>query len=280
MNIPEILRGRSNELDVKAALCRTSWMVFNEDNIRLLFIFENDGSLIVSKNGVVSRQRWSYIRANSTVLIEDVQQQAFLFHPAFIDNVIFALQQDGTQHYLFMIDERQQERLSLSTLQSLNQYLTVKADTFREIGCDGCTAPQPANPQIETDEERKKREKERRENESKEEVRRLREQVIELEISKELSPLLNDYEKKYKIVSVISRIVGIPLMLLAFVLLSIGMSSLPDSVIFDIIWVLGVIIILYLFVICMISAPEWILSGYERKIKEEKDILRLKYLND
>ena len=121
MNIPEILRCKSNEMDVKAALFRSSWVVFNEDNVRLLYIFENDGSLIVSKNGVVSRQKWSYIKANSTILIENAQQ-AFLFHPAFLDDVIFALQQDGTQHHLFMIDERKQDKLFLLTMNSLIQY--------------------------------------------------------------------------------------------------------------------------------------------------------------
>ena len=160
MNIPEILRSKSNELDVKAALCRTSWVVFNDDSVRLLFIFESDGSLIVSKNGVVSRQKWSYINANSTVLIEDVQQQAFLFHPAFIDNVIFALQQDGTQHYLFMIDEKRHSQFSLLTLQSLSQYFAIKENLVK-----GATINvKPDVPKVETEEEQRLRaEKEKQE---------------------------------------------------------------------------------------------------------------------
>ena len=132
MNIPETLRGISNKLDVKAALCDKSWIVFNEDGVRLLFIFENDGSLIVSKNGVVSRQKWSYIKANSTVLIEDAQQ-AFLLHPVFLDDVIFALQQDGTQHHLFMIDENKQDRLSLLTINSIIQYFKNKENQNKDI---------------------------------------------------------------------------------------------------------------------------------------------------
>lgn len=157
MNIPETLRGRSNELDVKAALCRTSWVVFNEDNVRILFIFENDGSLIVSKNGVVSRQRWSYIRANSTVLIEDVQQQAFLFHPAFIDNVIFALQQDGTQHYLFMIDEKRHSQFPLLTLQSLSQYFAIKEEVIKENTIQVKIDTPPIIAKVETEEEKRLR---------------------------------------------------------------------------------------------------------------------------
>lgn len=125
MKIPEILKGISNTLDITATLCDKVWILFNDEGIRVLFIFERDGTLIVSKNGVVSKQKWSYIKANSTLLIEDAQQ-AFLLHPVFVDNVIFALKQDGTEHHLFMIDEQQSNVLSLSSLSSLSQYFEQK----------------------------------------------------------------------------------------------------------------------------------------------------------
>lgn len=130
MKIPEILKGISNTLDITAALCDKSWIVFNDEGVKLLFIFESDGSLIVSRNGVVSKQKWTYIKANSSLLIED-GVQAFLLHPAFIDNVIFALQQDGTEHHLFMIDEKQKDVLPLSTLHSLKQYFIIKEEKIK-----------------------------------------------------------------------------------------------------------------------------------------------------
>lgn len=131
MRIPDILRGVSETLDVAATLCDRSWVVFNDDGVKILFIFERDGTLIVSKNGVVSRQSWSYIKATKAILIDNAEQ-SFLLHPAFIDNVIFALQQDGTEHHLFMIDEMQIDRIPQLTLNALNQYFTSKVRQIEE----------------------------------------------------------------------------------------------------------------------------------------------------
>ena len=130
MTIPEILKGISNSLDITATFCNKGWIVFNDEGVRLLFIFQDDGALIVSRNGVVSKQKWSFIKANSTLLIED-EKQAFLLHPVFIDNVIFALQQDGTQHHLFMIDENKEKELQLLTYQSVIKYFKTKEESVK-----------------------------------------------------------------------------------------------------------------------------------------------------
>lgn len=127
MKIPEILKGISETLDITATLCDKSWVVFNDEGVKILFIFERDGTLIVSRNGVVSKQRWSYIKATKAILIDNAQQ-SFLLHPAFIDNVIFALNQDGTQHHLFMIDEGQAEQFQMLTLARLQQYFESKVE--------------------------------------------------------------------------------------------------------------------------------------------------------
>jgi hypothetical protein len=125
MRIPEILKGISETLDITATLCDRSWVVFNDEGVKILFIFERDGTLIVSRNGVVSKQKWSYIKEAKAILIDNVEQ-SFLLHPAFIDNVIFALNQDGTQHHLFMIDQGQVEQFTKLTLAVLHQYFETK----------------------------------------------------------------------------------------------------------------------------------------------------------
>lgn len=127
MKIPEILKGISETLDITATLCDKSWVVFNDEGVKILFIFERDGTLIVSRNGVVSKQRWSYIQATKAILIDNAQQ-SFLLHPAFIDNVVFALNQDGTQHHLFMIDEGQIGQFPMLTLAVLHQYFESKVE--------------------------------------------------------------------------------------------------------------------------------------------------------
>lgn len=130
MRIPEILRGVSETLDVTATLCDRSWVVFNDEGVKILFIFERDGTLIVSRNGVVSKQSWSYIRATKAILIDNAQQ-SYLLHPAFIDNVVFALNQDGTQHHLFMIDEGQVGQFPMLTLDALHHYFESKVERIQ-----------------------------------------------------------------------------------------------------------------------------------------------------
>ena len=45
-----------------------------------------------------------------------------MLHPSFIDNIIFALQQDGTERFLFMINEEQKQLFYLKSLNELNSY--------------------------------------------------------------------------------------------------------------------------------------------------------------
>lgn len=126
MKIPEILQGISKNLDVQAILCGRAWVIFNDENKKIVFIFEKDGTLIISRNGNASKGFWNYISANSTILIEE-SHRAFLLHPSFLDEVIFALRQDGTEHYVFMIDEKCQNMFDTLCLNSLHQYFSNKA---------------------------------------------------------------------------------------------------------------------------------------------------------
>lgn len=200
LKIPEILRGISNKLDIIATLCDKSWIVFNDEGVRILLIFQDDGTLIVSRNGNVSKQKWSYIKANSTILIEDTKQ-SFLLHPAFIDNVIFALKQDGTEHHLFMIDEKQQGELSTFTLQYLNQYFINKVKRIEEeeknkmlIELQGQLLQQKLQQE---EQERRKRKEELRKIEEAQERKRQAEEELKKKKKEQLLLELNKKEEEY-----------------------------------------------------------------------------------
>jgi len=96
----------SESLDVKAILCNKSWWVFNDSGEKEVYIFQEDGSLIISLNGKVTVASWQYISANKSLIISS-KEQSYMLHPTFKDNIIFALQVDGTEQYSFMIDESQ-----------------------------------------------------------------------------------------------------------------------------------------------------------------------------
>ena len=148
MSIPDTIKGIGEKLNITSLLCNKSWIVFNEDGVKTLYIFEKDGSLIISNNGLACNSKWKYIKANKTILIED-DGISFLLHPTFINEAIFILQQDGTQQYLFLIDEENGKQLLLNSLSAITNYV-------KDL------APQPS-PDIDREKEQKLREQKLRE---------------------------------------------------------------------------------------------------------------------
>ena len=239
MRIPEILKGISETLDITATLCDKSWVVFNDEGVKILFIFERDGTLIVSRNGVVSKQRWSYIQATKAILIDNAQQ-SFLLHPAFIDNVVFALNQDGTQHHLFMIDEGQIVKFPQFTLDILNKYFISKVQ------------------QIEEEKERERKEVEKR-------LIRVRVNRI---AEKELKPLMTRYKIWYYMPLVVILVVVIASMIL------FGIGIIEEWVIVPT-FIVGLIIF-----IVTIPLIENRVDELKHEIDKKRDVLWQKYLND
>lgn len=115
----------SETLDVKAILCNKSWWIFNNSNEKEIYIFQGDGTLIISYGGKVSKATWQYIPVNKSLIIS-TKDEAYMLHPAFIDEKIFALQQDGTNKFAFMIDENQANRFLPKTLTELAAYFEEK----------------------------------------------------------------------------------------------------------------------------------------------------------
>ena len=111
----------SEELDVKTILCNKSWLIFNDCGDKELYVFQENGSLIASVNGNVTNAKWQYIPANKSLVVS-FREQSVMFHPSFINNVIFALQQDGTERFAFMINEEQSESFYPKSLKELNNY--------------------------------------------------------------------------------------------------------------------------------------------------------------
>lgn len=111
----------SENLDVKATLCNKSWQVFNDAGEKEVYIFQEDGTLIISLSGRVTNANWQYIPANKSLIISS-KQQSFMVHPAFMDNVVFALQVDGTKEYSFLIDESNTSNFKPKCLEELKQY--------------------------------------------------------------------------------------------------------------------------------------------------------------
>ena len=115
----------SEKQDVKAILCNKSWWIFNDSGEKEIYIFQEDGSLIISLNGKVTRATWQYIPANKSLII-GTANESYMLHPAFIDEKIFALQQDGINKFAFMIDEQKSGSFAPKSLNELTNYFKQK----------------------------------------------------------------------------------------------------------------------------------------------------------
>lgn len=155
MSLPKSLKGISDRLNVRSLLCAKTWVVFHEEK-KVIFIFQKDGSLIVSQNGVASKGKWEYIKSNKTILVEAVDVM-LLLHPTFVDDVLFVLQQDGTDGYFVLIDEKQIGKFVQKTIAAIADYLRVVSGEAAEW------QQKERERQQEEEAERMRKERERRE---------------------------------------------------------------------------------------------------------------------
>ena len=115
----------SEELDVKTVICNKSWWVFNDSGEKELYIFNPDGKLDVIYSGRVTEGSWRYVSANKSIIVS-ANSESFMLDPAFVDNAIFALKLNGTDQYVFMIDENNTASFVPSTYKELMGYFDEK----------------------------------------------------------------------------------------------------------------------------------------------------------
>ena len=115
------LKRYSESLDATTIICNKTWIVFNDSGIKETYIFQEDGDLIISNNGVVTDGKWKYITSNRSLIISG-NNQKYMLHPEFFDGVVFALQLDGTKEYSFMIDEANVDAFAPKTRNELLDY--------------------------------------------------------------------------------------------------------------------------------------------------------------
>lgn len=125
LDIPNRYNRFSKNLDVKTILCNKSWLIFNDSGDKELYIFQENGSLITSINGSVINATWQYLSANNSLVIS-FKEKSYMLHPSFKDDVIFALQQDGTERFVFMIEENQSNFFHPKSLKELTAYFENK----------------------------------------------------------------------------------------------------------------------------------------------------------
>ena len=123
LNIPKGTRNWSYALDAKTILCSRSWIIFNDENVKEVYIFQEDGTLIISHNGKVCKTKWEYIAQNTSLIIEDIESDTYMLKPTYYDNKVLVLQVDGTNEYAIMLNENCIEELMLDSLDEIKLYV-------------------------------------------------------------------------------------------------------------------------------------------------------------
>lgn len=143
-SIPERLKRNAENLDAKAILCGRSWQVFNDEGVKQVFIFQEDGSLLISTDGYVTSSTWQYIAVNHSVVITS-NGKSLMLHPEYVDTVILALSQDGSTEKYCFIDEKNVSVFPNRTIMELESYLG-KANSLAEAKETKKIAPKTVAP--------------------------------------------------------------------------------------------------------------------------------------
>ena len=104
-----------------ALLTNSIWIEINE-NSGNKFIFQANGSLLISDNGVVTNAKWKQVNG-SGILIE-FQNGSFLYDVIYSDNNIFVLRSGANN--INLVNERNVAQLG--SIQSIKQYFNKKME--------------------------------------------------------------------------------------------------------------------------------------------------------
>lgn len=128
------IRFYKENIDVKLYICDKPWQVFNDSGEKELYIFLSDGTLVISRNGDVTNAKWKYINANKSI-ITTTSNGSVMVHPAYNDDLVFALQKDGTDEYAILINEKSIDKFHPQNIMEIDRYFENKLinesnDTF------------------------------------------------------------------------------------------------------------------------------------------------------
>lgn len=125
LDIVSRLKRINDGLDFKAFICNKSWWLFSDDNIKTSYLFQEDGIVFITKDGIGIKNKWSYVPATNSLII-DSQDSILMLHPSFIDSIILVLMLDGTKSMAFLIDENNRGDFYPHSLEELKSYFLSK----------------------------------------------------------------------------------------------------------------------------------------------------------
>lgn len=121
--IPKIQKF-SQKLDDITLLSNQHWVVIDQlTSTKTVYIFRQNGELLISTNGKVNKAKWEYLGHNS--LLIDIDNESYLFKPDIFDENILALKIDSKNEYALLINESKFDG-ELNSLEAVNNFLNQK----------------------------------------------------------------------------------------------------------------------------------------------------------
>lgn len=108
----------SETLDVKTKICNRPWIVFNDGGEKEVYKFKEDGTINIVLSGRVTRGTWEYDPTDKTIIIS-ASDQSYMVHPGMYDDLLLALQVDGTNECSFLIEENNSQDFAPKTYSEL-----------------------------------------------------------------------------------------------------------------------------------------------------------------
>ena len=177
----------SEEFNVQTTLCDKTWTVFNDTGEREVYIFQPDGTVFITSNGIGIKGKWHWLSANRSLIINK-DDNVMMFHPEFIDNTILALTLDGTSKMAFLIEQGNKNAFAAKTLSQLEDYFVIKEKKLIE---DEKQRQEEEKKRKEEEERKRKEEEEKRRKE--EEERKRKEEERRREVAVKLRNQLDGY---------------------------------------------------------------------------------------
>lgn len=122
------LKQYSKQLDAKAVLYNKNWEIFNEKGEKEVLIFRSNNELLIVRKGIVQKSKWELLSTSSIII--ETADTSYFFNAAFVDNNFLALQLDGTNECMVMVESETKKQLALETISNVEKYLEQKHKTI------------------------------------------------------------------------------------------------------------------------------------------------------
>ena len=121
LSILDNIKKYSKTLDAKVILYNKKWEVFNDLGEKEVMIFRPKNELLIIRQGIVQHSKWEILPIGA--LLIETHSTTYLLNAAFVDNNFLAMQLDGTDECMLMIESNYMKTLMLDSINKIEMYL-------------------------------------------------------------------------------------------------------------------------------------------------------------